>query len=139
MSRHLFTPFNTEAPQACKLSIVRTELMRYIKRSNARADYIMIATSLRQRLSVREFPSWFLQDVFRFGPIVRYGAYQLRSTVGLLYQDPNTLCYESTYQIYDMTNTGIVPCLDQVHVYIDIGYFTTTLGTTTESSSTIII
>ena len=70
---------------------------------------------------------------------VRYGAYQLRSTVGLLYQDPNTLCYESTYQIYDMTNTGIVPCLDQVHVYIDAGYFTTTLGTTTETSSTMII
>jgi len=70
---------------------------------------------------------------------VRYGAYQLRSTVGLLYQDPDTLCYESTYQIYDMTNTGIVPCLDQVHVYIDTGYFTTTLGTTTETSSTMII
>lgn len=73
------------------------------------------------------------------GGDVRYGAYQLRSTVGLLYQDPNTLCYESTYQIYDMTNTGIVPCLDQVHVYIDTGYFTTTLGTTTETSSTMII
>lgn len=70
---------------------------------------------------------------------MRYGAYQLRSTVGLLYQDPDTLCYESTYQIYDMTNTGIVPCLDQVHVYIDAGYFTTTLGTTTETSSTMII
>ena len=67
---------------------------------------------------------------------MRYGANQLRSTVGLLYQDPKSLCYESTYQIYDMTNIGIVPCLDQVHVYIDTGYFTTTLCTTTETSST---
>ena len=67
---------------------------------------------------------------------VRYGTYQLRSTVGLLYQDPKTLCYESTYQIYDMTNIGIAPCLDQVHVYIDTGYFTTTLCTATETSST---
>jgi hypothetical protein len=25
-----------------------------------------------------------------------------------------------------MTNVGIVPCLDQVHVYVDTGYFTTT-------------
>ena len=68
MSRHLFTPFNTEAPQACKLSIDHTELRRYIKRSSARADYIVIATALRQRLSVRGFPSWFLQDAFRSGP-----------------------------------------------------------------------
>ena len=68
MSRHLFTPFNTEAPHACKLSIVHTELRRYIKRSSARADYIVIATALRQRLSVRGFPSWFLQDAFRSGP-----------------------------------------------------------------------
>ena len=67
---------------------------------------------------------------------MRYGTYQLRSTVGLLHQDPKTLCYDSTYQIYDMTNIGIVPCLDQVHVYIDTGYFTTTLCTTTETSST---
>ena len=68
MSRHLFTPFNTEAPHACKLSIVHTKLRRYIKRSSARADYIVIATALRQRLSVRGFPSWFLQDAFRSGP-----------------------------------------------------------------------
>ena len=63
---------------------------------------------------------------------MRYGTYQLRSTVGLLYQDPKTLCYESTYQIYDMTNIGIVPCLDQVHVYIDTGYFTIALRTAAE-------
>ena len=28
-----------------------------------------------------------------------------------------------------MTNIGIAPCIDQVHVYIDTGYFTTTLRT----------
>ena len=28
-----------------------------------------------------------------------------------------------------MTNIGTAPCLDQVHVYIDTGYFTTTLRT----------
>jgi hypothetical protein len=35
-----------------------------------------------------------------------------------------------------MTNIGVAPCLDQVHVYIDTGYFTTTLCTATETSST---
>ena len=63
---------------------------------------------------------------------VRYGTYQLATAVdrtvsSTMYQDPKTLCYESTDQIYGMTNIGIVPCLDQVHVYVDTGYFTTTL------------
>jgi hypothetical protein len=35
-----------------------------------------------------------------------------------------------------MTNIGIAPCLDQVHVYVATGYFTTTLYTATETSST---
>jgi hypothetical protein len=28
-----------------------------------------------------------------------------------------------------MTNIGTVPCLDQVHVYVDTSYFTTTMRT----------
>jgi hypothetical protein len=38
-----------------------------------------------------------------------------------------------------MTNIGTAPCLDQVHVYIDTGHFTTTLLTTTIISSTAMI
>ena len=68
MNKYLYTPFNTEAPRACKLSIVHTELRRYIKRSSARADYIDIASAFRQRLCARGFPSWFLQLAFRSGP-----------------------------------------------------------------------
>jgi hypothetical protein len=38
-----------------------------------------------------------------------------------------------------MTNIGTAPCLDQVHVYIDTGYFTTTLRTAAVISSTAMI
>ena len=68
VNRHLFTPFNTEAPRHCKLSIVHTELRRYIKRSTAWRAFIDIATAFRQRLSARRFSSWFLQLAFRSGP-----------------------------------------------------------------------
>jgi len=70
MNRHLYTPYCTSAPEAehTKLSVVHTELRRYIKRSSARADYIVIATQLRQRLSLRGHPNWFLQKAFRSGP-----------------------------------------------------------------------
>ena len=68
MNRHLYTPYCTSAPEHTKLSVVHTELRRYIKRSSARADYIVIATQLRQRLSLRGHPNWFLQKAFRSGP-----------------------------------------------------------------------
>ena len=68
MNRHLYTPYCTSAPEHTKLSVVHTELRRYIKRSSARADYIMIAVQLRQRLSLRGHPNWFLQKAFRSGP-----------------------------------------------------------------------
>ena len=58
---------------------------------------------------------------------------------GLLYQDPKTLCHESTDQIYGMTNIGILQCLDQVHVYVDTGYFTITLRSAIIISSTVMI
>ena len=38
-----------------------------------------------------------------------------------------------------MTNIGTAPCLDQVHVYIDTGCFTTTLLTAAMKSGTAII
>jgi hypothetical protein len=39
-----------------------------------------------------------------------------------------------------MTNLiGTAPCLDQVHVYVDTGYFTTTLGAAAIISSTAMI
>ena len=34
-----------------------------------------------------------------------------------------------------MTNIGTAPCLDHVHVYVDTGYFTTTLRTAAIISS----
>jgi len=68
MNRHLYTPYCTAAPEHTKLSVVHTELRRYIKRSSARADYIMIATALRERLSMRGHPNWFLQQAFSSGP-----------------------------------------------------------------------
>ena len=38
-----------------------------------------------------------------------------------------------------MTNIGTVPCLDQVHVYVDTGYFTTTMRTAAIISNTAMI
>ena len=54
------------------------------------------------------------------------------------------MCYHTrvvnrTDQIYGMTNIGTVPCLDQVHVYVDTGYFTTTMRTAAIISSTAMI
>jgi hypothetical protein len=37
-----------------------------------------------------------------------------------------------------MTNIGTAPCLDQVHVYIDTGYFTIALRTAKISSTSTI-
>ena len=68
MNHHLYTPYCTVAPEHTKLSVVHTELRRYIKRSSARADYIVIATALRERLSMRGHPNWFLQQAFSSGP-----------------------------------------------------------------------
>jgi hypothetical protein len=68
VNRYLYTPYNSEHPTHCRVSIVHGELRRYIKRSAARDDYLLIALQFRQRLHLRGFPFSFLAKAFASGP-----------------------------------------------------------------------
>ena len=68
VNRYGYTPFHSEHPTHCRLSIVHGELRRYIKRSAARDDFMLIAAQFRQRLHLRGFPFWFLAKAFATGP-----------------------------------------------------------------------
>jgi hypothetical protein len=64
MNLYLYLPYHSYHTDAAKRSFIQTELMRYIRNSTHRADYIDLKHIFYQRLRDRGYPHSFLLPVF---------------------------------------------------------------------------
>ncbi len=60
MNLHLYVPFTSFQPIHQKLGLIKTELVRYIRNSSCREDYIQTKTEFFEYLKLRGYPNWFL-------------------------------------------------------------------------------
>jgi len=60
MNLHLYVPFTSFQPIHQKLGLVKTELIRYIRNSSSRSDYIQTKIEFFEYLRLRGYPTWFL-------------------------------------------------------------------------------
>jgi len=64
MNLYLYIPWHSFHPMAAKRSFIQTELMRYIRNSSAKEDYLELKHIFFQRLRDRGYPITFLNDIF---------------------------------------------------------------------------
>jgi hypothetical protein len=64
MNLYLYIPWHSYHPLAAKRSFIQTELMRYIRNSSARREYLQLKQVFFQRLRDRGYPIAFLEEIF---------------------------------------------------------------------------
>jgi hypothetical protein len=64
LNKYLYMPFNSNHPKHIGKGIVKTELIRYIRNSSNRNDYIAIKKEFYQRLRDRGYPEHMLLNEF---------------------------------------------------------------------------
>lgn len=64
LNRYLYIPFNSYHPSHAKRSFIRGELLRYVRLSTRRCDFLRIRNLFYNRLRNREYPIWFLKTIF---------------------------------------------------------------------------
>jgi hypothetical protein len=64
MNMYLYIPYRSFHPDAAKRSFIQTELMRYIRNSSDREEYIKVKRLFYERLRDRGYPHKFLLPIF---------------------------------------------------------------------------
>jgi hypothetical protein len=64
MNLYLYIPWNSFHTDAAKRSFVQTELIRYVRNSSDREDYLRLRTVFYERLRDRGYPHSFLRPLF---------------------------------------------------------------------------
>ena len=64
MNLYLYLPWHSFHTEAMKKSFIQTELIRYIRNSSNKEDYIQLKSVFFQRLRARGYPNKFLNEIF---------------------------------------------------------------------------
>lgn len=64
MNLYLYIPFHSFHTDAAKRSFIQTELMRYIRNSSDKTEYMQLKRTFYSRLRDRGYPSSFLEPLF---------------------------------------------------------------------------
>ena len=65
MNRYLYIPFNSCHPFHVKRGFIKGELIRYIRNSSQREDYLRLARHFKIRLELRGYPSKLFDSIFQ--------------------------------------------------------------------------
>lgn len=64
LNRYLYIPFNSNHPRFQMRSWIKTELIRYIRNSSKKSDFLEIKAKFASRLRVRGYPTFFIKSTF---------------------------------------------------------------------------
>lgn len=97
MNLYLYIPFHSFHTDDAKRSFIQTELMRYIRNSSDRTDYVQLKQTFYQRLRDRGYPATFLLPIFDNIHYVDrkyflYSAEEFLQSSTLLTQPPRSHC-----------------------------------------------
>ena len=64
LNRYLYLPFTSYHPSHSKKSFIKAELLRYIRLSSKKSEFLHIKEKFFVRLRNRGYPIWFLKPIF---------------------------------------------------------------------------
>ena len=64
LNRYLYIPYSSYHPAHAKKSFIKAELIRYVRLSSQKSDFLQIRKKFMTRLRNRGYPLWFLEPIF---------------------------------------------------------------------------